>query len=36
MLRVEEFGVNVFRGIKLPADNKDFGRDVSRQTGKVL
>jgi hypothetical protein len=29
MLRVEKFGVNVFRGMKFPADDEDFGRDVS-------
>jgi len=36
VLRVEEFGVYVFRGMKIPADDEDFGRDISRQTKEVL
>jgi len=36
MLRVEKFWVNVFRGIEFPADNEDFGRDISRQEKMML
>ena len=31
MLRVEEFGIYVFGGMEIPADDKDFSRDISGQ-----
>ena len=31
VLRVEEFGIYVFRGMKIPADDEDFSRDISRR-----